>query len=98
MNLELRRVPQSRTNSVSHPLNERDLCEAGGVKLKHVFQSRVALRSRLEPGHRVETPFVKARMAQPEEIAAAALYLASDESAFVTGADFIIDGGWSAGK
>jgi NAD(P)-dependent dehydrogenase (short-subunit alcohol dehydrogenase family) len=71
------------------------------------------------PG-RVETPFVKARlaeypdpaqarrdmestqaigrMAQPEEIAAAALYLASDEAAFVTGTDFIIDGGWSAGK
>jgi NAD(P)-dependent dehydrogenase (short-subunit alcohol dehydrogenase family) len=38
------------------------------------------------------------RMAQPEEIAAAALYLASDASAFVTGTDFIIDGGWSAGK
>ena len=38
------------------------------------------------------------RMAQPEEIAAAALYLASDESSFVTGTDFIIDGGWSAGK
>ena len=38
------------------------------------------------------------RMAQPEEIAAAALYLAADESSFVTGTDFIIDGGWSAGK
>ncbi|HMJ90254.1 MAG TPA: glucose 1-dehydrogenase, partial [Candidatus Acidoferrum sp.] len=38
------------------------------------------------------------RMAQPEEIAAAALYLAADESAFVTGTDFIIDGGWTAGK
>jgi len=38
------------------------------------------------------------RMAKPDEIAAAALYLASDESAFVTGTDFIIDGGWSAGK
>jgi len=38
------------------------------------------------------------RMARPEEIAAAALYLASDESAFVTGSEFIIDGGWSAGK
>ncbi|MBC8002363.1 MAG: SDR family oxidoreductase, partial [Opitutaceae bacterium] len=71
------------------------------------------------PG-RVETPFVKARlaeypdpqkayaemastqalgrMAKPEEIAAAALYLASDESSFVTGSDFIIDGGWTAGK
>ncbi|MBI5388123.1 MAG: glucose 1-dehydrogenase [Verrucomicrobia bacterium] len=38
------------------------------------------------------------RMGRPEEIAAAALYLASDEAAFVTGAEFIIDGGWSAGK
>ena len=38
------------------------------------------------------------RMAQPIEIAAAALYLASDESAFVTGSEFIIDGGWTAGK
>lgn len=38
------------------------------------------------------------RMGKPEEIAAAALYLASDESAFVTGTAFLIDGGWSAGK
>jgi 2-keto-3-deoxy-L-fuconate dehydrogenase len=71
------------------------------------------------PG-RVETPFVKARvaeypnpekayremastqlngrMARPEEIAAAALYLAADESAMVTGSNLMIDGGWSAGK
>ena len=38
------------------------------------------------------------RMGKPEEIAAAALYLASDEAAFVTGSEFIIDGGWNAGK
>ncbi|HMM79445.1 MAG TPA: SDR family oxidoreductase [Pyrinomonadaceae bacterium] len=68
------------------------------------------------PG-RVETPFVKkrlaeypdpakayeemaatqalGRMAAPEEIAAAVLYLASDEAAFVTGTVFEIDGGFS---
>jgi NAD(P)-dependent dehydrogenase (short-subunit alcohol dehydrogenase family) len=38
------------------------------------------------------------RMARPAEIAAAALYLASDEAAFITGTEFIIDGGWTAGK
>jgi len=37
------------------------------------------------------------RMGKPEEIAAAALYLASDEAAFVTGAMLTPDGGWSAG-
>lgn len=38
------------------------------------------------------------RMAEPREIAAAALYLAADESAMVTGSSLLIDGGWSAGK
>jgi 2-keto-3-deoxy-L-fuconate dehydrogenase len=38
------------------------------------------------------------RMARPDEVAAAALYLAADESAMVTGSCQMIDGGWSAGK
>ncbi len=37
------------------------------------------------------------RMARPEEVAAAALYLASDDAAFITGSALIIDGGMSAG-
>jgi 2-dehydro-3-deoxy-L-fuconate 4-dehydrogenase len=35
------------------------------------------------------------RMATPEEIAALAVYLASDETAFITGQTFVIDGGWT---
>lgn len=38
------------------------------------------------------------RMKTPEEIAHAALYLASDEAAFVTGTAFEIDGGFAVGK
>ena len=71
------------------------------------------------PG-RVETPFVKQRIAEypdpekaydemaamqavgrmgtPAEIAHAALYLASDEAAFVTGTALEIDGGFAVGK
>lgn len=37
------------------------------------------------------------RMIRPDEIASAALYLASDESFMVTGTTFMIDCGWSAG-
>lgn len=36
------------------------------------------------------------RLGQPDEIAQAALYLASDASRFMTGADLLIDGGYTA--
>ncbi len=36
------------------------------------------------------------RFAQPEEVANGVLYLASDESSFVTGSELVIDGGWTA--
>ena len=36
------------------------------------------------------------RLARPEDVASAILYLASDESAFVTGASIPVDGGYTA--
>jgi NAD(P)-dependent dehydrogenase (short-subunit alcohol dehydrogenase family) len=33
-------------------------------------------------------------MAKPEEIAAMVVYLSSDEASFVTGNDYVIDGGF----
>lgn len=36
------------------------------------------------------------RMGKPEEIAAAALWLSSDQSSFITGHPLVVDGGWVA--
>jgi NAD(P)-dependent dehydrogenase (short-subunit alcohol dehydrogenase family) len=36
------------------------------------------------------------RMGKPEEVADLAVYLASDEAAFMTGSEVVIDGGWTA--
>lgn len=48
------------------------------------------IREKLTPGHPI------GRLGQPEDIAGAALFVASDDAAFMTGSDLIVDGGYTA--
>jgi NAD(P)-dependent dehydrogenase (short-subunit alcohol dehydrogenase family) len=76
---------------------------AQGIRANTISPGAVATRRMLrrhkdmDEAQRVMGPkHLLGRIAQPEEIARAALYLASDASAFMTGSDLLIDGGYTA--
>jgi NAD(P)-dependent dehydrogenase (short-subunit alcohol dehydrogenase family) len=51
-----------------------------------------------EYAQRVRDLHVLGRWGEPQEIAKAILFLASDDASFITGTTLVIDGGWTAGK
>lgn len=48
------------------------------------------------PMHRIAEAIPLRRVGSPEEVARCALFLASSDASYVTGANLVIDGGWSA--
>lgn len=68
--------------SVDTPMLRGEMEEMGGVDaVRHLFEDKHPL----------------GRIAAPEEIAAAVLFLASDDAGFITGAALPVDGGITAG-
>jgi NAD(P)-dependent dehydrogenase (short-subunit alcohol dehydrogenase family) len=78
-NAALTYAPAIRANSV-HP---------GAILTKIIEKQDAAMNRQLI----ADTPL--SRMADPREVAYAILFLACDESAFVTGAELVVDGGYT---
>jgi 3(or 17)beta-hydroxysteroid dehydrogenase len=80
-----------RVNSVHPGYIDTPLVQAGLSRRAQRDGTEVAsLRAELEAAHPL------GRLGRPEDIAHGVLYLASDESSFVTGAELVIDGGYTA--
>jgi 3(or 17)beta-hydroxysteroid dehydrogenase len=76
-----------RCNSIHPVFAATPMVEAMAAATRDPAATRAALAAQIPLG----------RLGLPEEVAALAVYLASEEARFVTGAEFVIDGGLSAG-
>lgn len=67
-------------------------CISPGV-IKTPMSEKILKDPAVKKNMKASTPYP--RLGEPEDIAHAALYLASDESDFVTGENLVVDGGWT---
>ena len=91
----LRRLTKSAAGDLA-PLGIRVNCVAPGVTDTPMIRDRgLAPEAVVE---RNSSRLLLQRLGRPADIAAVVLFLASDRSSYITGADFVVDGGWSTGN
>lgn len=72
-------------------------CIVPGYVWTPLIENGLKAKGDVEAGRRsLESLHPLGRLGEPEEVANAVVYLASGESAFTTGADLVIDGGYTA--
>lgn len=86
--------------SISTEYRDRGIrCNAvcpGFVKTAHGLREIAELDGLGQKWNEADLAGAQGRICEPEEVAAAALFLASDEASFVNGCALYVDGGWYA--
>jgi 3alpha(or 20beta)-hydroxysteroid dehydrogenase len=74
-----------RVNAVLPGVIDTDMLRASGASAEELVERN---RSRL----------LLERLGKPQDIATVVLFLTSERSSYITGTDFLVDGGWTTGK
>lgn len=85
-------ISLTRAMALDFAPNIRVNCVCPGSVLTPMYE-RIISQKKLMPGSFEKIPLK--RGAKPEEIAHAVLYLASEDSSYITGSLLVIDGGWT---
>ena len=79
-----------RVNSIHPGLIETDMAKQVVKEMSRTMGSDNAVRDMFVQGHPI------GRIGEPKDIANGIVFLASDDSAFMTGSELVVDGGWTA--
>ncbi len=79
-----------RVNSIHPGLIETDMAKQVVKEMSGVMGSDNAVRDMFVQSHPI------GRIGEPKDIANGIVFLASDDSAFMTGSELVVDGGWTA--
>jgi len=68
------------------------------IRVNAVLSGAISTRIWADISDEDRQPFINRaalqRLGSPEEVAAAIMFLASSDAAFITGAELLVDGGW----
>lgn len=85
----------SKTVALEHA-RENIRCNSVHPGVIWTSMQQVSLRDNPEGFEAIKESIPVGRMGQPDEVAQCVLFLASDESSYVTGAELVVDGGMTA--
>src|SRR6266487_4226123 len=89
-------VPHMKGQSYGRIINLTSIMSHVALPGRTATEMNVPIQQNPEMNRQFIAKIPLGRWGKPEEIGSLAVYLCSEEASFITGTDFLIDGGWTA--